>query len=201
MVRKRKPFLPYFPRSISILLTANIITEAGLTLGRLSRSRTAVYTAVMTNDYQAISESDAYNLGTNAAAGTGKAMLSNRISWFFDLKGPSLTLDTACSSGLYGLHLACQGLKSYECDQALVTGVNLILHPCLMAQLSQMHMISPDGVSHSFDSSANGEVLTFLYPRDKLLFRLSRPWHDCPAGRALNMNYIACPLPISLYTY
>lgn len=126
-------------------------------MNRLARSRTAVYAAVMTNDYQTISESDAYSLGTNAAAGTGKAMLSNRISWFFDLRGPSLTLDTACSSGLYGLHLACQGLKTGECDQALVTGVNLILHPSLMTQLSQMHMISPDGVSHSFDASANGK--------------------------------------------
>lgn len=135
------------------------LDKAGITMGKLTGSRTAVYAAVMTNDYQSISESDAYNLGTNAAAGTGKAMLSNRISWFFDLKGPSLTLDTACSSGLYGLHLACQGLKAGECDQALVTGVNLILHPSLMTQLSQMHMISPDGVSHSFDASANGKSL------------------------------------------
>lgn len=124
---------------------------------KLARSRTAVYAAVMTNDYQLVSESDIHNLGTNAAAGTGKAMLSNRISWFFDLKGPSLTLDTACSSGLYALHLACCGLKTGECDQALVTGTNLILHPSLMVQLSQMHMISPDGVSHSFDASANGK--------------------------------------------
>ena len=48
------------------------------------------------------------------ATGTGTAMLSNRISWFFDLHGPSLTLDTACSSSLYALHLAVQGLRSGE---------------------------------------------------------------------------------------
>jgi acyl transferase domain-containing protein len=84
---------------------------------RLARSRTGVYSGVMTADYQEIAEGDLYRLGDHAATGTNKAILSNRISWFFDLKGPSLTLDTACSSGLYGLHLACQAIKAGECDQ------------------------------------------------------------------------------------
>jgi acyl transferase domain-containing protein len=84
---------------------------------KLARSRTAVYSGVMTADYQEIAEHDIHQLGAHAATGTNKAILSNRISWFFDLTGPSLTLDTACSSGLYGLHLACQAIKSGECTQ------------------------------------------------------------------------------------
>lgn len=98
-----------------------LIREAGFPMQKLSRSRTAVYSGVMTADYQDIAEGDMLHLGDHAATGTNKAILSNRISWFFDLIGPSLTLDTACSSGLYGLHLACQAIKAGECDQVYST--------------------------------------------------------------------------------
>lgn len=122
----------------------------------LSGSRTAVYSGVMTADYQEIAEGDLFSLGDHPGSGTAKSILANRISWFFDLRGPSLSLDTACSSALYSLHLACQAVQAGECDQALVTGTNLILHPNLMAQFTAMHMITPDGISHTFDESANG---------------------------------------------
>ncbi|KAI6573828.1 Type I Iterative PKS [Pyricularia oryzae] len=130
--------------------------SAGMPAEKLSKSATGVYSASMTNDYQMLAERDPYRLEINSAAGTGKSMLSNRISWFFDLQGPSLTLDTACSSSLYAMHLACQSIRTGECRQALVTGHNLILHPTFFSQLSSMHMVSPDGVSHSFDAAANG---------------------------------------------
>ncbi|EXJ93245.1 hypothetical protein A1O3_01802 [Capronia epimyces CBS 606.96] len=130
--------------------------NAGVPLENLVGSMTSVYTGVMTNDYERISQSDIFNLPQNAASGTSRAMLSNRLSWFFNLTGPSLTLDTACSSSLYALHLACQSLRLRESQQALVAGVNLILHPNFISQLSSMHMLSPDGISHSFDERANG---------------------------------------------
>lgn len=123
---------------------------------KLSGSRTAVYSGVMTADYQEIAEGDLFRLGDHPGSGTAKSILANRISWFFNLRGPSLSLDTACSSALYSLHLACQSIQTGECDQALVTGTNLILHPNLMAQFTAMHMISPDGISHTFDEAANG---------------------------------------------
>ncbi|KAL4914815.1 thiolase-like protein [Aspergillus aurantiobrunneus] len=100
-----------------------------------------------------------YNQGSwlcDETSGTSRAMLANRISWFYDLRGPSFALDTACSSSLYALHLACQSLQAGETVQALVTGVNLVLAPNFISQLSSMHMLSPDGRSHSFDSRANG---------------------------------------------
>ncbi|PKK41981.1 hypothetical protein CI102_15066, partial [Trichoderma harzianum] len=130
--------------------------NAGITMQKLSGSRTAVYSGVMTADYQEIAEGDLFSLGDHPGSGTAKSILANRISWFFDLRGPSLSLDTACSSALYSLHLACQAVQAGECDQALVTGTNLILHPNLMAQFTAMHMITPDGISHTFDESANG---------------------------------------------
>jgi acyl transferase domain-containing protein len=70
----------------------------------------------MTNDYEMLSLRDIYDLPQTAASATSEAMTANRVSWFFGLKGPSLTLDTACSSSLYALHLACQSLKLGEAN-------------------------------------------------------------------------------------
>ncbi|PNY20709.1 Polyketide synthase [Tolypocladium capitatum] len=130
--------------------------NAGIPMDKLAGSDTSVYIGVMTNDYELISQSDIYDLPQNAASGTSRAMLANRISWFFDLHGPSLAMDTACSSSLYAFHLACQSLRLGESRQALVGGANMILHPNFISQLSSMHMLSPDGISHSFDARANG---------------------------------------------
>jgi acyl transferase domain-containing protein len=71
----------------------------------------------MTNDYELMTAGDPMQLPQNAASGTSRAMLANRISWFYDLQGPSLALDTACSSSLYALHLACQSLQAGETQQ------------------------------------------------------------------------------------
>ncbi|KAK1637097.1 hypothetical protein BDP81DRAFT_318791 [Colletotrichum phormii] len=130
--------------------------NAGIPMEKLAGTDTSVYIGVMTNDYELVSQTDIYNLPQNAASGTSRAMLANRISWFFDLHGASLALDTACSSSLYAFHLACQSLRTGESRQALVGGANMILHPNFISQLSSMHMLSPDGISHSFDARANG---------------------------------------------
>ena len=147
---------------------------AGVPMENLPGSATSVYTGVMTGDYERMTQNDIFDLPLNAGSGTSRAMLSNRVSWFFNLAGPSLTLDTACSSSLYALHLACQSIRLGESQQvyrplilndldvliclkkSLVTGVNLILDPNFISQLSSMHMLSPDGISHSFDDRANG---------------------------------------------
>jgi acyl transferase domain-containing protein/NADPH:quinone reductase-like Zn-dependent oxidoreductase/NAD(P)-dependent dehydrogenase (short-subunit alcohol dehydrogenase family) len=130
--------------------------NAGVSMDELVGSATSVYTGCMTDDYDRLSTRDIYDSGHNAASGTSRAMLSNRLSWFFDLRGPSLTLDTACSSSLYALHLACQSLRLGESKMGFVAGVNLMLHPNITQRLTAMHMLSPDGISHSFDSRANG---------------------------------------------
>jgi len=83
-------------------------------------------------------------------------MLSNRLSYFFNLNGPSFTIDTACSASLVALHLACQSLKARECTSALVAGVNCLLNPDMFISMSSMRFLSPDGRSHTFDQRANG---------------------------------------------
>ncbi|KAL8990768.1 MAG: hypothetical protein Q9169_008041, partial [Polycauliona sp. 2 TL-2023] len=103
-----------------------------------------------------LSARDIYDVGHTAASALSEAMTANRVSWFFGLQGPSLTLDTACSSSLYALHLACQSLKLKETEMGLVAGVNLIINPDTMHQFSAMHMLSPEGISHTFDDRANG---------------------------------------------
>ncbi|KAK1561717.1 putative polyketide synthase [Colletotrichum navitas] len=130
--------------------------NAGMPMEVVAGSQTGVYAGSMTDDYAHISAGDEFDLAQNSASGISRAMLANRVSWFFDLHGPSITLDTACSSSLYALHLACQSLWLNETKQALVCGANLVLSPNYVAQLSAMHMVGPDGVSHSFDARANG---------------------------------------------
>ncbi|OJJ29662.1 hypothetical protein ASPWEDRAFT_294248 [Aspergillus wentii DTO 134E9] len=130
--------------------------DGGIPIDTLPGSDTAVYSGSMTNDYELLSTRDIYDMPHNSATGNGRTMLANRLSWFFDLQGPSIMMDTACSSSLTAVHLAANALSSGECGMALVTGASLILHPNFTQRLSYMHMMSPDGISHSFDESANG---------------------------------------------
>ncbi|KAJ5757120.1 Acyl transferase/acyl hydrolase/lysophospholipase [Penicillium nucicola] len=130
--------------------------NGGVPMEDLVGSRTAVFSGCMTNDYELLSTSDIHDMPHNSATGNGRTMLANRLSWFFDLRGPSVMLDTACSSSLTAAHLACQALRAGECDKALITGASLILSPNFTQRLSYMHMLSKDGISHSFDAKANG---------------------------------------------
>ncbi|KAE8356045.1 hypothetical protein BDV28DRAFT_7151 [Aspergillus coremiiformis] len=130
--------------------------NGGVPMETLPGSPVGVYSGCMTNDYELLSTRDIYDMPHNSATGNGRTMLANRLSWFFDLRGPSIMMDTACSSSLTALHLATQALRAGECNMALVTGASLILHPNFTQRLSYMHMLSADGISHSFDSKANG---------------------------------------------
>lgn len=99
---------------------------------------------------------DPENLPFYAALGNGEAMLSNRLSYFFDLKGPSFTLDTGCSGSMIALHNACASIWAGESQQSVVAATNLILDPVTMVGPSFMQFYSDDGRSYSFDSRACG---------------------------------------------
>jgi acyl transferase domain-containing protein len=96
------------------------------------------YIATFTSDYERMSLRDPENTPMYHITGTGTTMLANRISYFFDLKGPSLVVDTACSGSLVALHLACQSIQSGESKSAIVGGANLILDPGVMTSLSNL---------------------------------------------------------------
>ena len=118
------------------------------------------------------------------ATGAGTAILANRLSWFFNLKGPSVSVDTGCSASLIALHLACQSILSGESDMGLVGGCNLILDPDTVMIMSDNGFLSPDGRSFSFDARANG------YGRGEgsgvvVIKRLSDAIHDGDTIRAV----------------
>ena len=92
------------------------------------------------------------------SAGSYAHELSNRISYHLNLRGPSLTVETACSSSFTAIHLARQAILNGECDSALAGGVNLNFHRSKYFMLSQLGIISPDGKERTFDEGANGYV-------------------------------------------
>ena len=92
------------------------------------------------------------------ATGTALAILSNRISYAFDLHGPSVTIDTACSSSLVALHQAVEALRAGRIDTAIVAGINLITSPASFIAFSQASMLSPTGRCRAFSADADGFV-------------------------------------------
>ncbi|KAI1258543.1 hypothetical protein F5Y18DRAFT_444487 [Xylariaceae sp. FL1019] len=130
--------------------------NAGIPISNLSGTDTGCYVGCFTNDWKQMAKKDPEQLLKYHSIGTGPSILSNRISFCFNLQGPSMTLDTACSSSLVALHLACQGLRTGECKAAIVGATNAILLPDMMVGMSNLHMLSPDSISYAFDERANG---------------------------------------------
>ncbi|KAL8696122.1 MAG: hypothetical protein Q9224_002961, partial [Gallowayella concinna] len=139
-----------------IEVTYEAMEKAGLSLQSLAGSRTGVFIGHFTSDYREMIFKDPESAPMYTASGTCKTSLANRISWLFDLRGPSFSMDTACSSSLVALHLACQSLRTGESDIAIVGGVNLLLNPEMFMYFSNQHFLSPDGKCKSFDISGNG---------------------------------------------
>ncbi|KAH8890390.1 hypothetical protein GQ53DRAFT_721621 [Thozetella sp. PMI_491] len=122
----------------------------------LRGSQTGVFAASMSDDYSRMNAKDIEGVTNLSIAGTALSLLPNRISWYFDLQGPSLHIDTACSGSLVALHMACQSLRTGDATMALVAGANLMLGPEGSLMLSNGNYLSPDSVCYSFDHRANG---------------------------------------------
>ena len=88
--------------------------------------------------------------------GTCEEMISNRVSHFLDIHGPSATIHTACSSSLVATHLACQSLQSGESEMAIAGGVGMIISPDGNMQLNKLGFLNPEGHSRAFDENAGG---------------------------------------------
>ncbi|KAI1431558.1 hypothetical protein GGR50DRAFT_60444 [Xylaria sp. CBS 124048] len=142
---------------LALELSYEALESAGLKMSDVAKARMGCYLGTCVRDYAAIRAIDPDDYPRYEANGSmGTAMVSNRISWYFDLKGPSLTLDTACSSSLVCLHLAMQSIRTGESNMALVGATNLILAPHTSNHLSTLSFLSKDGKSQSFDHKANG---------------------------------------------
>ena len=132
------------------------IESAGMTIENLRNSDTSVYAGVMCGDYEAMLLRDLDAAPTYFAVGTSRAVLSNRISYFFNWHGPSVTIDTACSSSLVAIHMAVQALRAGETQMSVACGSNLILGPENYIIESKLNMLSADGQSRMWDKDANG---------------------------------------------
>ncbi|MEV0298886.1 aminotransferase class I/II-fold pyridoxal phosphate-dependent enzyme [Nocardia sp. NPDC050710] len=123
-----------------------------------SGSRTGVFVGVMANEWANLQMSDYAAITPQHGSGNGYFMTANRLSYQFDLKGPSLAVDTACSSSLVAIHLACAALASGECDQAVAGGVNLVLTPAVGVFYTQAGLSAPDARCKPFSGNADGIV-------------------------------------------
>ncbi|KAL2871600.1 type I polyketide synthase [Aspergillus lucknowensis] len=132
------------------------LENAGLPIDKVDGSNTSVYTGSFADDYRLMTMRDHDSLPRYAATGSSISILANRVSWFYNLRGPSLQVDTACSSSLVALDLACQGLIMGEADTAIVAGSNTLLGMDTSLILSNMNFLSPDSRCWSFDHRGNG---------------------------------------------
>ncbi len=132
------------------------LEDAGQTRDGLRASPTGVFVGANSADYLHLQLHEPDEIDTYTIVGGTGSIIANRLSYLLDLRGPSIVLDTACSSSLVATHLACQSLRSQECDTAVVGGMNLILSPVTTIAHGKGMPLSPDGRCRTFDARANG---------------------------------------------
>lgn len=130
------------------------LENAGISPEQLAGSQTGVFVGISSSDYYKLMLA----APTRAGTGVANSIAANRLSYFLDLRGPSMAVDTACSSSLVAVHSACQSLRLGESKLALVGGVNVILSPGWTVTFSQAGMMAKDGLCKSFDAAADGYV-------------------------------------------
>ena len=121
------------------------------------RGNVGVFVGASFNDY-ALHGADALQAGQVVPVDQQMYSVANRVSYLFNLRGPSLVVDTACSSSLYAIHLAARAIRNGECDVAIAGGVNLLLHPAKYSSLNLLGFLAPDGHCHSFGADGGGYV-------------------------------------------
>lgn len=134
--------------------------DAGISPQSLAQTqngpRTGVFVGAGMAEYQSMSFGAIDDISRHTMSGNSLAVIANRLSFYFDLDGPSLTVDTACSAAMTAFTLACQSIQLGECDQAIVSGVNTMLGPSPFVGFAQANMLSPRGICAPFDESADG---------------------------------------------
>lgn len=125
--------------------------DGGYAKSELKGRKVGVFTGAMWMQYQL------YNNSRNVSTSTISS-IANRVSYYFGLTGPSLGVDTMCSSSLTALHLACQSVRSGDCTMALAGGINLSVHPDKYLLLAQGNFASSDGRCRSFGDGGDGYV-------------------------------------------
>lgn len=131
---------------------------AGIRPSSVRGNRVGVYIGISSADYSFRLAEDPSAIDSAVATGSTNSIAANRLSYFFDLRGPSMAIDTACSSSLVAFHQACRSIQSGEVTTALAGGVSLHVHPYGFIAFSKASMLSPTGNCNVFDASGDGYV-------------------------------------------
>src|SRR5713101_271727 len=143
---------------ILLELTWEALESAGIVPAGLAGSQTGVFVGISVSDYASLQRGDPDNVDAYVMSGSAVSNAANRISYVFDLHGPSFIVDTACSSSLVALHEACVSLWRGESSLAIAAGVNALLSPSGFIGFSKAHMLSPTGRCRAFDAAGDGYV-------------------------------------------
>jgi phthiocerol/phenolphthiocerol synthesis type-I polyketide synthase A len=134
------------------------LEHAGIPADSLRQTQTGVFAGACLGEYGYLATTDLSQVDAWSSTGGALSIIANRVSYFFDLRGPSVTVDTACSSSLVAVHLACQSLRTGDSNLAIAAGVNLLLSPAVTHSFDQAQAMSPTGQCHAFDAGADGFV-------------------------------------------
>jgi acyl transferase domain-containing protein len=144
------------PRQRKMLEIAwEALEDAGIPPFSLAGSATGVYMATLSSDYDTILCRNYGRISASTGTGTANSIIANRLSYFLDLHGPSLTLDTACSGSLLTIELACRSLRNGETSLAMAGGVSINLLPKGDVFFSAAGALSPTGGCNAFEADAD----------------------------------------------
>ncbi|MBU9767163.1 type I polyketide synthase [Mycobacterium sp. TNTM28] len=142
---------------MALELTWEALEHARIPASSLRGASVGVYVGNSTNDYSFMAMSDPSVAHPYAITGTASSIIANRVSYFYDFRGPSVAVDTACSSSLVAAHQGVQALRSGEADVAIVGGVNALITPLVTVGFDEVGgVLAPDGRIKSFSSDADG---------------------------------------------
>ncbi|WP_431313679.1 polyketide synthase Pks13 [Mycobacterium avium] len=142
---------------MALELTWEALEHARIPASSLRGEAVGVYVGFSNNDYQFLAVSDPTVAHPYAITGTATSIIANRVSYFYDFRGPSVAVDTACSSSLVATHQAVQALRNGECDVAIAGGVNALLTPLVTLGFDEIgQVLAPDGRIKSFSADADG---------------------------------------------
>ena len=134
------------------------LEDAGMPVTRTAGSRAGVFVGIMLNDYGRLQRGDLGSIDGYTTQNNTFAYAANRLSFFFDLRGPSMAIDTNCSGSLVAVHQACRSVWTGESEWALAGGVSLILAPDTDVSMSKATALSPTGRIRTWDARADGFV-------------------------------------------
>ena len=142
---------------MALELTWEALEHARIPASSLRGQAVGVYVGSSTNDYSFLAVSDPTVAHPYAITGTASSIIANRVSYFYDFRGPSVTIDTACSSSLVAMHQGVQALRNGEADVVVAGGVNALITPMVTLGFDEIGaVLAPDGRIKSFSSDADG---------------------------------------------